>query len=526
MSDQDKPDTKSKNALDLSAIIDQNPNTDEPEMYDDGQIDDIESLDVSEAPNEAKPESPEQADSPEERSGEAIAEQPEGTGADIIDIANRKNPDLKLVSNPELTNDVREDAQRLREMCANCPTIVGRDAELVKFDISNNRLTPRDSDAAATLKMLGDQADIGVSTPPSMLVTPVRYNADRQSLEKNPTKKVRPLPTREQLRNSEIRKVDLPDPLMNKIHRSSGQPTTEGGERPRDPRTEQNTQQSRTPPEMTAGALVLASMGRSIGAAFSAIGRFFKRLWSGLSGAAASTADHIRSKFASSNADSQCPSQYLGSSSAPQDGHQAPTTGREAGASVLDQVNSRRDKLVAEAHGVTNGYHTDVQNQAKEIGEALGVHKVGASIIRSSDDYEKMYNGLSPDNKSRVTDAQKRLSRRSEHLRDQVESVVQHRDMALLPLEDRLQILDQMGSNLSKPYQLTKMEAAALQHGADPYSGNESSMKTIQEATQRANGSLKEAREGIENQQAILQVRTAHGDHHANAQRASSPGAR
>ena len=67
-----------------------------------------------------------------------------------------------------------------------------------------------------------------------------------------------------------------------------------------------------------------------------------------------------------------------------------------------------------------------------------------------------------------------------------------------------------MQQSVSQPMKLTKMEQAALEHGANPYiKGGKSTTETIQDAVKQAQRSIQDASKQLKSQQAIEGTRQA-----------------
>lgn len=450
--------------------------------------------------------------SPETKAaGEPVVEQ---KGADIIDMATRKStPTTNPGETPSLVTAAADDAAMLRRMSSSAPLITGKDASLVQFNGKTGRIEPVDNDAAATLKALGDNADLYVSRPPSTVQTPMTYNPESFSLDGNPTKKVRPLPTQAQTRDglSDI-KVLPSTSAEDQLKRATGQDAEANKDKRSLPGHEgqdqdQKNKEPKQPPTLTAGAMLIGGVGQGIATLYSLLKRFIAWTMQKL-GAIADRTGTAVSKTVNglkSRVDNRRGASEETRINAPEmSSTQRAGTAEEAGTNLIQQIEARKQNLHKQADNTSQAYRKTMEFEIKTIGEALGVHKAGSTLIRSKEDYEQRLNAATPSDKTQVANAQKTIAEQSEHFRDKVETVIAHRDMNLIPMADREAILNNMQKAVSQPMQLTKMERAALEHGANPYiKGGKSTTETIQDAVKQAQRSIQDASMQLKSQQAI-----------------------
>ncbi len=454
--------------------------------------------------------------SPEAKAaGESAEEQ---KGADIIDMATRKStPTTKPGETPFLVTGVADDAAMLRKMSSNAPLITGKDASLVQFNGKTGRIEPVDNEAAATLKALGDNADLYVSRPPSTQQTPMTYNPESFSLDGNPRKNPRPLPTPGHVKDglSDIQ-IAPPTSAEDRLKRVTGQDAEANKDKKGLPGHEDQGQKNKEPeqpPTLTAGAMLIGGVGRGIASLFSLFKRFVAWTMQKLGAIADRTGAAVSSTF--KGLKSMADNRWGASTKPPLNMPEMSSTQRagsaqEAGTNLKQQVEARKQNLQKQAMETTQDYRKSMESQVKTIGESLGVHKAGSTLIRSKEDYDQRFNSATPNEKTTIANAQKAIAEQSEHFRDKLESVIKHRDMNLIPMADREDILSTMQQSVSQPMKLTKMEQAALEHGANPYiKGGESTTETIQDSMKQAHRSIQEATEQLKSQQAIEGTRQA-----------------
>lgn len=437
--------------------------------------------------------------------------------SNIIDLASGKiRESQQTAENPLLTNDVRDDAAMLRRMSANGPVITGQEASLVQFNSKTGRIEPVDSDAAATLKAMGDSADLYISRPPQSQLSPMAFNPETFSLEKNLTKKVRDFPKATEAQEG-MANILPPATAEDRVKRMTNQVADEDRKAQRDVGDNPESRQERQPeeenqPHLNPGAMLLNGVGQSISSLFSMIKKFLEWAVKKISAGAAVASATVAKTFSGLRSKETQPKQtgeesFVAPSAA---ATQYAQNSQDAGNKLKEQVEGRKQNLHAQAMNTTEGYRNTMTSQVKTIGEALGVHRAGSTLIRSGEEYNQRLSAATPNEKARVASAQKAISEQSEHFRDKLESVIQHRDMNLIPMADRQEILSSMHQSVNQPIKLTKMEQAVLKHGNTANAGKTGSMEeTVKQALKQANTSVREATEKLKNQQAIESVNHA-----------------
>jgi hypothetical protein len=488
------------------------------------------------------------------QSNEKAAVEPEPPAEDRQAAKSEPETEAKASEGPEIkrkspVNDNRyvpmvspivlAKADELRRLSSAEPTLVGKDAHLLRYDPEAKRYVPRDEEAAAILESMGDEADVKIAHGGSFVARPLKWDAGSQSMVNNPSVKPELLARTDEHRKS----ITLfnPETTNQKLVRASKErmekgADEEGASLADNPRDQTDESPGAEPPKpMTAGATAVAGVVSAFRAFSQAIGKLLRfianltkaggaQIARGFSSAKDSLGNWQAGRNAKANAD-HMPDQagklnlddinrnMQKMRQDPLKPNEVANASKSMGTNALaNRINSRNrenlDQVAREADGLISDHKRKMGEGIAAIESGMHLNEAGQIPVHSPQDFETRARRSSPDDRKQITSGLQTLVASVKEFRNKTANLVNGEAMSGVAPKDRAAVMSDLSSqttqgiNGMEPHKQKIMDNASVQ--GEGIKGKLNSMVSGMQ-------SLLESRISQESEKAAAQTQEASG---------------
>jgi len=431
----------------------------------------------------------------EESPGPAKTETPTAEAAvkpvnnpNIIPINGRPpaTTEETTVINPNLDESTRATAAALRKVQSGSPVLSGKDADLVTWNKKMGRIEPKDSESAAILKSMGENADVYCSRVGEIVARPLKYDAETMSMKANETKAVKPIPRAKDIASGGGLSNIIRTTPEDRMTRVTGQDADSEKDKQKkesadrrikeamDENVEQKQAQSaKNQQPMTGMGLMAAKLGEGLGKMFAAIGRFLRAAAAAVVGASKKitgmVSDLGSQRMSSRNAQVTASDEMPTVS--PKPAGQAAAVGVSgasgAAAELASRMASAQQNVEQASTSVVEDYRANTKKNIENLSNGIGAHEVGSELIKTKEMFRDKMATRSPQDKAKVTRALNSNRENTENLVTGVKEVVSHPDLGFLPAGEKARILNGMQASVSAGVKTDHLSQLTVNNAAD-----------------------------------------------------------